>query len=200
MKVIISAVLIFFMSYPSAMADAKEDVSQLVQEKVNTVMQLLRDKSLDRNTRNDKVVESLIPVIDFSRMAKLSLGKKVWKKLSRDKRKEFSKLFIERVQESLLEKLELYTDEQLKFKNSKWVKKKIYVTVELVSSDSKIDLLFKFYKPKRSNWKAYDLEILGVSIIQTYRKQFHGVLKTGTIDDLLAKMRKTGQFKIEDTK
>ncbi len=197
MRYLLVLALIFQLFITPVLADDKADVSSLVNTKINLVMDLLRDSSLTKVSRNDKVVAALTPVIDFSRMAKISLGKKYWKSINKAQRKEYSKLFIKQIQESLLEKLELYTDEELVFKKVTSKKKKIYVLLELVSKDSKIDLLFKFYKSKKGGWKSYDVEILGVSMIQTYRTQFASLFKKGGIDLLLEKMRQSGQFIID---
>ncbi|MCP4297816.1 MAG: ABC transporter substrate-binding protein [Proteobacteria bacterium] len=197
MRYLLVLTLIFQLFTTPVFADDKDDVSSLVNNKINLVMDLLRDSSLTKVSRNDKVVAALTPVIDFSRMAKISLGKKYWKSINKAQRKEYSKLFIKQIQESLLEKLELYTDEKLVFKKVTSKKKKIYVLLELVSQDSKIDLLFKFYKSKKGGWKSYDVEILGVSMIQTYRTQFASLFKKGGIDLLLEKMRQSGQFIID---
>jgi len=51
-----------------------------------------------------------------------------------------------------------------------------------------------------SGWKIYDVELQGVSIVQTYRSQFDGVMKDGTIDDLMARLRKSGEFSVPDVK
>ena len=43
-----------------------------------------------------------------------------------------------------------------------------------------------FYKKKQNNqWYIYDVELVGVSIIQTYRKQFSEFLKTKTVKELI---------------
>jgi phospholipid transport system substrate-binding protein len=68
------------------------------------------------------------------------------------------------------------------------VKNKIRILTYLISKDSKISILYKLYKPK-NDWKIYDIEIEGVSIIQTYRSQFSQVLQSGTIDDLLVELQ-----------
>jgi phospholipid transport system substrate-binding protein len=67
------------------------------------------------------------------------------------------------------------------------VKKKIHTPTYLVSKDKKISILYKFYKAQK-NWKIYDLEIQGVSIIRSYRSQFSSILESGTVDDLLLKL------------
>jgi len=58
-------------------------------------------------------------------------------------------------------------------------------------------MLYKFYRTAQG-WKIYDVEIGGVSVIQTYRSQFDGVLSEGTIDDLLGKLKSDSSFAIPD--
>jgi phospholipid transport system substrate-binding protein len=41
-----------------------------------------------------------------------------------------------------------------------------------------------------NDWKIYDFEIEGVSIISTYRSQFDQILSKGTIDELMKKLEK----------
>jgi phospholipid transport system substrate-binding protein len=48
---------------------------------------------------------------------------------------------------------------------------------------------YKLYKSKQE-WKIYDIEIQGVSLISTYRSQFDEILRNKTIDDLLVKLEK----------
>jgi phospholipid transport system substrate-binding protein len=53
-------------------------------------------------------------------------------------------------------------------------------------------MLYKFWK-SRQGWKIYDLEIAGVSVVQTYRSQFDQVLRNGTFEDLLKELEKLGE-------
>ena len=55
----------------------------------------------------------MAPMLDFELMAKLTLGKKVWKKLSKAKRAEFTKLYVKRMENSYSSKVDAYTDEQV---------------------------------------------------------------------------------------
>jgi phospholipid transport system substrate-binding protein len=120
-------------------------------------------------------------------MARLSLGKKHWPELSQEKKERFTELFIKRLKASYLINFTLYTDEKLFYEPTVQVKKKIHAPTYLVSKDKKISILYKFYKAEK-NWKIYDLEIQGVSIIRSYRSQFSGILENGTVDDLLLKL------------
>lgn len=194
MKVLIYLTMLFFICSPPVMADDLSEVSSLVKDKIGFVIQLLKDEDLDKQIRNDQIIATVTPLLDFDRMARLSLGKR-WKSISQEKQKEFTSLFVKRMRESYLEKLDLYSNEEVIYREAKQVKNRIHVATDLVYKGDKVDMVYKFYKSKQG-WKGYDIEILGVSIIQTYRSQFNGILKNGSIDDLLEKLKVTGEFEI----
>ena len=192
---ILSAICALLFSQP-AFADEADSVKRFTTEKVNEVVDQIRNKSLDKKTRNEKIIETISPMFDFSQMAKLSMGKKNWKRMNTKQRQEFNKLFVKRLQESYLEKLDLYTDEEVVVGEAVRVEKRIHVTSNLVSKDNKMEMIYKFYKKKSQGWKVYDVKIMGVSIVQTYRSQFAGILKNQSIEDLLKKLRESSGFTV----
>ena len=82
------------------------------------------------------------------------------------------------------------TDEKIIYESPIQIKKKIQIQTYLFSKDEKTSILYKLYK-HRNEWKIYDIEIEGVSIIRSYRAQFYHILKTETVDDLLVKLEKS---------
>ena len=200
MKFLTYTMLILFLFLPSVYADQDTDaVKALVKEKIDQVTALIKDKSLDKKIRNDKIIALVTPILDFEFMAKLSLGRKHWKSFSKSQRKEFVDLFVTQLQDSFLEKLDLYTDEKVTYGEAKRVKTKIEVRTLLISKDSKYDIVYKFYKSKKAGqWLGYDIEIIGVSVVQTYRTQFDAAIKKDGIGGLLSKMRKKGEFTIPE--
>ena len=171
------------------MADDKRDAEETVKGKLDAVFAVLQKKDLDQEAKKNEINEIVSPMFDFALMAKLTLGKKHWPNLSREKKEKFNQLFINLLRTSYLDKLTLYTDEKLIFEPSAQVKKKVHIPTQLISKDRRTSILYKLYKPG-NDWKVYDLEIQGVSIIRSYRSQFGEILQNGTIDDLLAKMEK----------
>ena len=196
MKIFILSVICTLLFSQPALADETNLVKKTAREKINKVADTIRDKSLDKKTRNEKIIEIISPMFDFSQMAKLSMGKKNWQRMNKKQQQEFNKLFVKRLQESYLEKLDLYTDEEVTVDEAKQVKKRIHVTSHLMSKDDKMEMIYKFYKKKNQDWMVYDVKVMGVSIVQTYRSQFAGILKNQSIEDLLKKLRETGGFSI----
>ena len=187
MKNLLVAVISMLLFYQSAAADDKSEVEKLLKNNLDAVFTVLQKKDLGQQEKNKEIVDIVTPMFDFELMARLSLGKKHWSGLSRDKKERFTELFIKRLKASYLNNFTLYTDEKVLYEPSVQVKKKIHTPTSLVSKDKKISILYKFYKAEK-NWKIYDLEIQGVSIIRSYRSQFSSILESGTIDDLLLKL------------
>jgi len=59
--------------------------------------------------------------------------------------------------------------------------------MELISKDKKVAMIYKLRKVEKE-WKIYDVEIEGVSILLTYRSQFDDILSRGTVEDLLSRL------------
>jgi phospholipid transport system substrate-binding protein len=187
MKNLLVAVLGLLLFSQSVAADGKSEVEELLKNNLDAVFTVLQKKGLEQQAKNKEIVEIVTPMFDFELMARLSLGKKHWPGLSQDKKERFTELFIQRLKASYLMNFTLYTDEKIFYEPSVQVKKKIHAPTYLVSKDKKISILYKFYKAG-NDWKIYDFEIQGVSIIRSYRSQFSRILENGTVDDLLLKL------------
>jgi phospholipid transport system substrate-binding protein len=193
MKGFIYSILFILVFSPPAAAGRTAEVETLLREKIDKVLIILKDKERAKAERDDSILKVVTPVFDFELMAKLSLGKKHWPGLPVEKRGEYSDVFIEKMKESYLEKLDLYDGEDMIYDPPIEKGKKVHMRTYLDLKDSKMEMLYKFYK-SRKGWLIYDLEIEGVSTVQTYRSQFDGVLRDGTIDDLIEKLKNGEKF------
>ncbi|MDJ0818465.1 MAG: ABC transporter substrate-binding protein [Desulfobacterales bacterium] len=189
-NVFYTAVLILIFTVPPAIAANRPTAEELLKENLTAVFVILNKQSLSPDAKKNEIERIVNPLFDFSLMAKLTLGRKFWPGLSADQRERFTELFIERLRNSYLDRLTLYTDEKVQYEPAVAVKKKVQIPTYLVSKDDKISILYKFYDSS-SGWRIYDLEVQGVSIIRSYRSQFHEILRSGSFDDLLAKLEKS---------
>ena len=189
MKSILYTVLSLLILSQTVIADDKSAAEEALKCKLEAVISVLQKKELEIETKKKKIFEIVKPLFDFSLMAKLTLGRKYWPGLAKDKQERFTELFIKRLKESYLEKLtrNTYSDEKIVYHEPVEVKKKIHIPTDLISKGKNISMLYKLYESEQA-WKIYDLEIEGVSIITTYRSQFNDILSKGTIDDLLKKL------------
>lgn len=176
---------------------AKEDAAlrEHFLKKIDEVISIVENKNLSKDERNGSIVKTLTPMFDFELMAKLSLGNR-YKDLSTKDQDRFVALYVERMKQSYSSKIDAYKDEKVEIKkveNSK--EDRIAFVTDLVSKDQKLEIVYKFHKPKdkkdgKDSWLIYDVEILGVSILKTDIAQFREFLQTKSINELMDSLSK----------
>jgi phospholipid transport system substrate-binding protein len=189
MKRILGVILGLLIVSTAVVADEKGDAEALLKNKIDAAIEVLKKKETDIQVKNKKILEIVSPIFDFPLMSKLALGREFWPGLSEAEKEKYTVLFTERLKASYLQKLSLYTDEEVAYKIPARDGRKVQIPTELISKGEIIFMLYKMYETKQG-WKIYDVEIQGVSIISTFRSEFKETLTNGTIDDLLLKLEK----------
>ncbi len=188
--------LLFFLILSHvAVADASTEPENILKTSVNKVFSVLSNEelSLDQKTHEVKMITS--SVFGFTLMAKLTIGKENWSKFNSKQRDEFTSLFVELFPSFYSHKISLFSDEKVVFKSPSFDnEKRVQIPTILLHNEKKVSILYKMLKTK-NGWKIYDIGIEGVSLIQTYRSQYHHVLKNGKIEGLLSKMREQKENK-----
>ncbi|MBW1851056.1 MAG: ABC transporter substrate-binding protein [Deltaproteobacteria bacterium] len=190
MRRLFFVILCYLMISQSAVADDINSAEKMIKCTLDAVLCVLHNKDLTKHSKNSMLIEIIRPLFDFSRMAKLALGKRYWTRLSKAEQERFTELFAKRLETSYCEKLMLYTDEKVIYETPVQIKKRVHIPTYLASKDNKVSILYKLYKTDK-NWKIYDLEIQGVSIIRTYRSQYSEIMQRGTFDDLMRKLEES---------
>ncbi|MDY0194114.1 MAG: ABC transporter substrate-binding protein [Aliarcobacter butzleri] len=168
----------------------KDEIVPVMTENIDYVIDSLKEKELKQDEFIKDIFERFEGVFDFSLMARLSLGASQWKGLSSDERDRFEKHFVDKMKRSFVQRLELYTDEEVVVRGAEEVKvgkaTRIYLLTELVGDEKNYSIVYKFHNAGDDSWMIYDVDILDVSLIQTYRSQFDGYLKTHSLDELIS--------------
>ena len=168
-------------------ADNSQEVQDLLKKRLDSVLLVLQNEKLSFEAKKDEVSRIVTPMFDFPLMAKLTLGRKHWPTMTPQQQEKFTALFVDLLRGTYLDRISLYTDEQVVFKNTAVVNRKVHILTDLVSKGNNIEMLYKFYRTA-NGWKIYDLEIQGISLIVSYRNQFDEILSSGTIDDLIEQL------------
>lgn len=197
MKNLYKILLVFFALFGMQNAAANEQVQlqNRFLKKIDEVVLIVEDKQLSKDARNRKIVKALTPMFDFELMAKLSLGN-VWRELSAENAKKFVDLYVERMKNSYSAKIDTYEGEKVQVKKIEQPKAdRIAFVTDLTGKENKLEIVYKFYKPKtkmfgKDEWLIYDVEILGVSILKTDRAQFREFLQTKSINELMDALAK----------
>jgi phospholipid transport system substrate-binding protein len=195
MKILLLAALTCLPSPSLQDATAQKDsqeVATVIQTAVTGIIDVLQDSKLtkaERRTNSMKIVE---PLIDFKLLGMLSLGKSQWGSASAAQRDDFVDLFTRTLKHSYFEKLLLFTDEKVEFKEPKLVNTKgspkYSVASFIISKGDRIQVGYQITR-RDKQWKVFDFEIEGVSVRKSYGSQYKDFLREKSFEQLLKTMR-----------
>lgn len=181
-KILFSLLLVLNFTYANF---KKDNIDAQMGNTIDKVLMILKDSNMPKE-KSEEIINLMDPIFDYELMSRLSLGKE-WNLLSKEKKEDFVKTFTEKLKNSYVEKLDLYTDELVEILGKEQPKaNRIILRTQLVGKEEKYQINYKFYEKSKDSWLIYDVDLLGVSIIQTYRKQFSGFLKDKTFEELLS--------------
>lgn len=173
-------------------ARAGEPMEQ-VKQTVDEVIKILNNKELrkpEKQSEKDSLIrETVEKRFDFEEMAKRSLALH-WKKRTPQEQKEFVALFSDLLEDSYIRKIERYEDEKVVYTDEKiegpyaTVKTRIITTKEV-----EIPVDYKIFK-RDQKWEVYDIVIEGVSLVNNYRTQFNQIIRSGSYEDLINRLKK----------
>lgn len=170
----------------AGLACAADNATDSVRTSVDTIIGILKDASLDKPAKRDKIRVVIAERFDFRAMSQRTLATN-WKKASEEEQQKFVTLFAELIQNTYIDRVEAYTNETVKYPGEKVTKGRAVVDTLIVTSNSEIPVTYRLYL-KKGHWLVYDVNIEGVSLISNYRSSYQEIVKNEGFSGLLAKM------------
>lgn len=160
---------------------------------VNRVLDVLRDPKLKspaaKEIKKEKlrvIYKDMFDEIEFSRR---TLARN-WNKFSPAQRAEFVQLFEQILEKSYIDKILDYKNEKIDFYKENMISEnQAEIQTKVVMSSKEIPIFYRMIL-KNGKWKAYDVVVENVSLVQNYRTQFNDILSENTPAQLLEILRK----------
>lgn len=138
--------------------------------------------------------ETLVPALHIPRMSKIILGKRIARSSTDEQRAAFAEEFKTLLMRTYAAALLEFTGEQkveygdVKYKPSGDI---AIVKGAFVAADGeKYDIVLHMSNRNDSQWRAFNMEAVGINVISTYRTTFGPVLDKKGIDGLIEDLRK----------
>jgi len=187
----------------ASVAIAKDDPTltkapkALIDKTAQQIVTILGKVDAPSEQRVDEIQAIAYEIFDFTTMSKLVLARK-WRKLDKEQRAEFVREFKQHLSRTYGTRLDRYDQERVDVTGAQ-VEPKNDVSVLTTIVGGQFDGAQISYRlrNRKDRWRIIDVVIEGISLVSNYRSQFAEVLNTGTIDDLLAKLRDKN-FKVEE--
>jgi phospholipid transport system substrate-binding protein len=177
---------------------ADSDPQPLLEKRIHELLVRLRDNS--DAIRKDKTVayrisdELIVPMIDFSRITRLVIGK-YWRDATDLQRDELVKQIRDLLVRSYVTAMSSYIDDlvseksMIDFMPSSYHpgdrKASVRATIAL-GGRAPAEVQYQLYYVDQ--WKIYDIRIEGISLALTYRTSFGEQINRGGLDKLIAQL------------
>lgn len=195
MKPLVIAVLfsVFISFFPGGipLACAGEPTDQ-VKQTIDKVLDILKDKEL-KNPGKEKerriaLRKEVDKRFDFEQMSMRTLALH-WKKRTPEEKKEFASLFSDLLERAYINKIESYTNEKIVYTGEKIEGDYALVKTNVIT-ERNVDIPIEYRLIKEDGqWMAYDVVIEGVSLVNNYRNQFNGIIRSSSYEELVRRLK-----------
>jgi phospholipid transport system substrate-binding protein len=160
-----------------------------VQEVTDKVLAVLKDESLDKSAKREKLRELIAPVFDFEAMSRSILAQD-WKKASPEQQKRFIELFQKVLENTYITALETYAGQKVEYGKDEVDGRKASVETFIIQPNGvKTPVIYKLFE-KNGQWYGYDFVAEGISLIRNYRSSLRNIAQTKGIDGVIAEMER----------
>jgi len=194
MKHLTTFIILFFTLVFSYNAAAKNTAAEAAVLNANNAIflqleQRKADLKTNPNVLSNIVKKQVVPFIDFAAMAKLTLGKH-WKKATDTQRARFLKAYSTMLINSYAKNMLDYAGATMSVKSSISAGREGYETVRtLITPKGRAAVTANYdVRNKSGQWKAYNIEILGLNLITNFRTNFTREVSAKGLDALIIRL------------
>ena len=186
----IIAIFILFSTYSFAsdspdvfLKNSVKEISEFISENKDTL-------DSDEDYLRTKVDELVIPKLDIKLMSKIVLGKKNWTSMNPILRMKFQQVFRSLMVKTYMKSLTSFDGEKIKFLPYKKGKRPDVARVKSVYllNEGELSVNYSLKLNKSEEWKVYDINIDGISLIKNYRSDFKSHIERDGIESLIEEL------------
>lgn len=184
-KLFLIVVLLMFCAMTAfALPDPQVEVEKMV----NSVLEVLQNKDMDNASKKAMVSGRVQKFLNVESMSSRALGN-YWGEATAEQRKRFSDLFLQVLEGTYLNRIDDYSNGQVKYLMQRVKDDKAIVDTIIVADELEIPVNYLMIY-RDGSWQVFDLVIEGVSLIRNYHSSYSEIIRRDGYDGLLAMMQK----------
>jgi len=180
------ALVLFLVSNAGAETPGKQ--LQETMEGVMAIARTFRSQS-DFENNKERMKQIILPRFDFAEMARRSLGSH-WAGLN-GQETEFVAAFVQFAEASYMSQIGSYRGEKMIYGREQVDKNFAEVETQVIGRGQAAPITYKLHLVGKE-WKVYDVVIDQISLVSNFRSQFGRILKTGSMEELMRRLREKG--------
>jgi phospholipid transport system substrate-binding protein len=169
--------------------DAAEPLDK-IRQTVDDVLTIVNNKTLQPQERHTQIRQAVLQRFGFEEMAQRSMAQH-WRTLTPQQQQEFVELFTELLERSYISRIENYKagPQGVRYPKEEITGDRAIVHTEIMSGRDLPIAVDYHLLHKDGDWKAYDIVIEGVSLVNNYRIQFNTIILKDSYAGLVKQMR-----------
>ncbi len=177
----------------ASMASAMQSPDALVQKVSNDVLEAVKaDKAMqagDVKKLNALIETKVLPYVNFQRMTSAAVGR-YWRQATPEQQASLEQEFRTMLLRTYTGALSQVRDQTVQIKPSRAVQDgdEVIVRTEVRGKGDPIQLDYRLERSPTTGWKIYDVNVLGVWLVENYRNSFAQEITAGGIDGLINKL------------
>lgn len=185
----LSLILLYFCA-AILIASPVQPLQQASDQLISTLKQNKAKLKTNPAIIHEAVKRYFLPHVDLTGMSRSVLGRAAWRKASVKERQGFIEAFTKLVIRTYSTPLADYNGETIKFLPVKTSQNKRFLRVKsiVIRPNGKNVALNYSLVAKNNSWQIYDLNIEGVSLLQSFRNQFAQMLNNKSIASIIKQM------------
>ncbi|OGB22504.1 MAG: hypothetical protein A3I66_16735 [Burkholderiales bacterium RIFCSPLOWO2_02_FULL_57_36] len=176
-----------FAGYAAAQQEGPEALVKRISQEVLDIAKQDQEIQAGNNQRILGLVEEkILPHVDFARMTALAAGR-FWREATPEQQKDLTREFRSLLVYTYSGAISQVKDQKLEFKplRASPADTEVEVRSQVVQSRGEpIQLNYRLAKTD-SEWKIYDVNVLGAWLVETYKGNFAAEISKGGIDGLI---------------
>ncbi len=193
-KIGIYLTFIFSLILNNAIAVSETDANNFIVDIGNQAIKILKIPVDDKEKRKKELQVLLQDKFDMPFIAKIILGKDVYKTISENKFKKFANVFEIHIVKVYSSQLGTYKGQKFTVKNTEIKKKDAFVYSTIDSPDYPSTNIVWRIRDLGNGLKVIDMQVEGVSLLRTKRNDFKMVLDSQGIDGLIMTLESMNQL------
>lgn len=175
---------------PAIPAEQSDMATERVRDTTGRILEILRERKVELEASPNLIFglvdEIVIPNFDFRRITSFAMGKH-WREATPAQRDDLVEAFQQMLIRTYAKALLTYSGQDIQFLPVRPGKRAGQVTVRTEVQNAgapSVPINYQMYL-KGSEWKVYDVNIDGVSLVSNYRSSFSSQIRRGGVDGLI---------------
>jgi phospholipid transport system substrate-binding protein len=186
--IVVAAVVGLGMAGPATAGPATDQLHG----SIDAVLKILSDPELKKQAKaveRRRAIRTVAnDIFDFNEISRRSLAVH-WQARAPAERQEFVALFGDLLENSYISKIESYSGEKIVYAGETVDGQLATVKTRLVTRQgTEVPVEYRMFL-RDDRWRAYDVNIEGISLVANYRAQFNTIISRSGYQDLVAKLK-----------